>query len=87
MSLIWLRFASHLNFLDPQLTSDGQPYGPFRYKQIMKDCWYITKHIHTSYNEILKISPNERDILIEFISNDIRKHNEEMEEILNKSKN
>ena len=30
-------FASGPNFLDPQLSNDGTPYGPKRYKEIVKE--------------------------------------------------
>lgn len=35
--------------------------------------------MHTSYNEILKISPRERSNLVTIISNDIKKQNEQLE--------
>lgn len=56
-----------MNFLDPQLTNDGKPYGPFRYKEIVKERWFISKNINTSYNDLGKITPRERDYLLEFI--------------------
>ena len=60
------RFGSHLNFLDPQFIND-QPYGPIRYKEIVKECYLISKNINTSYTDILKITPTERGYLLEFL--------------------
>ena len=60
-------FASLLSFLDPQKTEDGSPYGPARYKEIVKERWYISKHLHTSYVDVGKITPLERLYLLQFI--------------------
>ena len=60
-------FATQKNFLDPTLTSDGKPYGPWRYKEIVKELFLISKNIGTSYNELLLITPRERDYLQECV--------------------
>lgn len=73
--------------MDPQFDRDGKPYGPTRYKEIMRECWYISKHTHNSYQDVLLMSPTDRDMMISFISDDIKRHNQEMERILNKDKN
>ena len=59
--------------MDPQLTEDGQPYGPTRYKEIAKERYLISKHTHTSYNDTMFITPTERNYLLEFISEDLEK--------------
>ena len=56
------------NFLDPQTYKDGTPYGPKRYKEIVKECWYISDQLHTSYSDILDLSYQERIYLIECIN-------------------
>lgn len=77
----WLqRFASLQNFLDPLLTNDGQPYGPWRYKQIVKECYLISKNCNTSYVDILKMNPTERGYLLEFISDEYKKTEELVKE-------
>lgn len=73
------RFASHLNFLDPQFNKDGEPYGPWRYKQIVRECYLITKNMNTSYIDILKISPREREYLLQFLTEEFEKNKEAME--------
>jgi hypothetical protein len=60
-------FASGPNFLDPQISKDGKPYGPKRYKEIVKECWYISDQLHTSYTDVLDLSFQERVYLIECI--------------------
>jgi hypothetical protein len=61
-------FALGPSFLDPQTSSDGKPYGPKRYKEIVKECWYISDNLHTSYTDVLDLSFIERFYLIEFIN-------------------
>ena len=56
------------NFLDPQLSSDGTPFGPKRFKEIVKECWYISDNLHTSYTDVLDLSFQERFYLIELIN-------------------
>lgn len=65
-----------MNFLDPALTSDGKPYGPYRYEQIVEECYAISKRIHTSYNDIKQITPLERTYLLQFIRKDLERENE-----------
>lgn len=65
-----------MNFLDPQLTSDGELYAPKRFEQIIEERYQISKHIHTSYEEIGNITPTERMYLLHFIKRDIDHENE-----------
>ena len=79
---MWLqRFASNQSFLTPQLTEDGRPYGPIRYEEIVKECYLISRHINTSYNEILDISPIERHMLLKNIAEELKRQNEKLEQI------
>lgn len=84
---MWLqRFASNQNFLIPQLTEDGKPYGPKRYGEIAKECYLISKHTHTSYNEVLEISPMERQIILKNITDDLQKQSDQIKELEAKRK-
>lgn len=62
--------------MDPQLTFDGRPYAPERYQQIVEERYIISKHIHTSYQDIGDISPTERKYLLEFIRKDLEREQE-----------
>lgn len=53
--------------MDQQLTDDGQPYGPIRYKEIVDECCIISKNLNTPYLDVLQISPTERNYLIRFL--------------------
>ena len=62
----------HLSFFDPPWTSDGKPYGPERYRDIVKERYIISKHTNTSYVDTANITPLERSYLIEFITEDLK---------------
>lgn len=64
----WHFFASGPSFLDPQISKDGKAYGPKRYKEIVKECWYISDNLNTSYTDVLDLSFQERFYLIECIN-------------------
>ena len=51
----------------PQLTSDGKPYGPARYKRLVEECYYISKNCNTSYLDVLQMTPLEKDYILSFI--------------------
>lgn len=64
-------FATQVNFLDPKWTRDDDgnkiPYSHTRLKELIKQSYLISKNCNTSYNEVLSITPLERDYLIGFI--------------------
>lgn len=62
------------------MTSDGRPYAPLRFKQIVEERYQISKHINTSYSDTADISPTERGYLLEFIKRDL----EHEQELINK---
>jgi hypothetical protein len=55
------------SFLDPQTSKDGKPYGPKRFKELVKECWYISDNLNTSYTDVLDLSVQERIYLAECI--------------------
>ena len=61
-------FALGPSFLDPQLSNDGTPYGPKRYKEIVKECWYVSDNLHTSYTDVLNLAYIDRVYLINCIN-------------------
>lgn len=61
-------FASGPSFLDPQLSNDGTAYGPKRYKEIVRECWYVSDNLHTSYTDVLNLAYQDRVYLIECIN-------------------
>ena len=67
-----------MNFFDPLWTSDGQPYGPERFKRIAKERYLISKYINTSYTDTSEITPTEREYLMEFILEDKQNEQEQI---------
>ena len=82
-------FSSNRNFLhQPSLKikdSNGKdkeiPYGPWRYKRIIEECYFISHQIHTSYTDLLKVTPRERSYMLEFINDELRRQKESIERI------
>lgn len=62
------------------MTKNGKPYGPFRFKEIVRERYLISKNMNTSYNEVGKITPIERSYLIEFIADEVKRSNEIIEQ-------
>jgi hypothetical protein len=61
-------FASGPSFLDPPISNDGTPYGPKRYKEIVKECWYVSDNLNTSYTDVLNLAYQDRIYLIDCIN-------------------
>ena len=76
-------FSTNLNFFhQPTLKNkDGKeiPYGPWLYKRISEECYYISHQIHTSYTDLLKMSVRERGYLLEFVSNELKQQKESLD--------
>jgi hypothetical protein len=73
--------------LDPQSTEDGRPYGPVRYKDIVKERYIISKHTNTSYEGTLNITPLERGYILEFITDDLQRQKELYDKAREEAKN
>ncbi len=71
-------------FLDPLKYKDGSPYGPKRFKEIVKECWFISDHLHTSYTDVLDLSYQERIYLSECIKTKLEATQKAIEELKNK---
>lgn len=74
-----------MSSLDPKTTSDGRPYGPLRFKEIVKECYWIAKNSNTPYTELLRITPIERSYLAECIKEEIDQTKEAIEKNREKS--
>ena len=67
--------------MDPVMTEDGKPYGPFRYKEIVKERYIISKYCNTSYTDLANVTPTERNYLLEFATEECDKAKESIENI------
>lgn len=73
------RFSSRLTFLDPKYAPDGKsPYGPYRFEQLVRERFLISKHLNTSYPDTGKITPRERAYLISFLEEDGKRQKEQL---------
>lgn len=86
MVTYWPFFALDQSFLDPQLSKDGKPYGPKRYKEIVQECWYISSTLNTSYTDVLDLAFQDRVYLIELINKRAETENKKLEELKNSRK-
>lgn len=62
--------------MDPQTNEDGSPYGPVRYEEIVRECYLISKNINTSYVDVLKITPVERNMMLNFLLEEAKRREE-----------
>lgn len=62
------------------MTSDGRPYAPKRFKEIVKERYLISRFSNTSYKDLDNVSPLEREYLLEFIYDEKQKEIEAYEE-------
>ena len=74
-----------MNFLDPELTSDGKPYSIFRLKDIVQERYYISRNMNTSYADTGNITPLERDHLLQFLYDDLKFQSDEINRIKKES--
>lgn len=79
-------FATKMNFIDPTTNDAGEPYGPSRVKEIIKEAYIISKNCATPYNEVLQLSCYERDLLLSFIREEIVENKKRVEEFEQKRK-
>lgn len=57
------------------------PYGVYRYKQIIDECYIISKVIHTSYLDLMNISVIERNRILELIEEENKRQQEELDRL------
>ena len=74
-----------MSFLDQQFNEDGTPYGPTRYKEIVKDRYFISKHSNISYSDTGAMSPTEREYIKDFIISDLKEQQKVLDKINERS--
>ena len=76
--MLSLTFVLNRNFLDPNTIKvkdeDGKEkeilYAPKRYKEIVEECYLISRNLNTSYSDAKKITPLERSYLLQLLTRD-----------------
>lgn len=68
------------------MTKNKHNSGQSKLKKLISECYLISRNIHTSYNEILKITPTERKILLELIYDEIKRTDEKTKQVISEAK-
>ena len=74
-------FASLQSSLDPQKTNEGKPYAPQRFKEIVRECYFLTRNANISRKDVMDMTPTERSYFIEFVLDEAQKTKEHMERV------
>lgn len=61
-------FSNQHQLIKDSDTGEELPYGIWKFNQIIKECYFISDNIHTSYTDLLNISVKEKDLLIKYIN-------------------
>lgn len=72
--------------MDPTLTFDGKDYATERFDKIIKERYYITKFTNTSYIDAGKLTPRERQGLLDLITDDLKREKEIHEKLKSQKK-
>ena len=71
-----LTFVLNRSFLDPSTikikNEKGEEeevlYAPRRYKELVRDCYILSRNLHTSYLDTKELTPLERNYLLQLIN-------------------
>lgn len=62
------------------------PYGIYRYNQIIQECYLISKNLHTSYEDVLNLTPKEKNTLLKLLNDDATKQKKQLDELKENNK-
>lgn len=84
-------FDLRQSFSDPhQLVKNDKgeevPYGLYRYDELVRECYFISSSINTSYTDLLDITPKEKNLLIRYINEKNKAEQEAIEKARKKNK-
>lgn len=65
------------------MTSDGQLYAPIRYKELVRECYFISKNSSTTYTEVLNMTPTERIYIADLIQTERKEQDKMLEKLKN----
>lgn len=70
--------------MGPLLNKDGKPLGPQKFKELVRERYWISKNINTSYGDTGQLTPIEREYLLEFITDEMKKQKDFVDKQLKK---
>ena len=80
-------FDTARSFLDRQYDEEGNPLAPKRYKDLVKECYVVSKNCNIPYSDVLKMGCKERGYLLSFIVEEFEKMEQHSKEQQEKIKN
>ena len=92
--ILSLTFALNRNFLDPSTIKvkgeNGKEeevlYATKRYKEIVRECYLISKNLNTSYTDTMKLTPLERNYLLQLLLQDFEEKKKAFEKEMQETK-
>ena len=60
-------FSDQRQLIKDEETGQEIPYGIWKFNQIVRECYFISDNIHTSYKDLLDII-KEKNLLIKYIN-------------------
>lgn len=67
-------------FTNPRFNSEGKPFGPWMYNEIIREAAYISRNINTTYSDVLDMTPMERRAVVTDINEYNKKRNDALKE-------
>lgn len=61
-------------------------YAPKRIKDIVTECYILSRKLHTSYNDIMQITPLERSWLLQLVAQENEEKKKEFEKEMQEAK-
>ena len=61
-------FSDQRQLIKEEETGQEIPYGIWKFNQIVRECYFISDNIHTSYKDLLDITIKEKNLLIKYIN-------------------
>ena len=61
-------FSDQRQLIKDEETGQEIPYGIWKFNQIVRECYFISDNIHTSYKDLLDITIKEKNLLIKYIN-------------------
>lgn len=63
-----MSFSDQRQLIKDEETGQEIPYGIWKFNQIVRECYFISDNIHTSYKDLLDITIKEKSLLIKYIN-------------------
>lgn len=72
--------------MDPKTDQDGKPWAVTMFNKIIQERYFISKNTSTPYTEVGKMTPTERNRVIDLILEEIEINRKQLEKAARKKK-